>query len=193
MDDYKEYSLAVVEDDKPLRELYRDIFTARFGRIEIFCDGREALDGLRKKPVDLVITDIKMPKLDGIGLVEHISQENLASLTILATGFGNRDDIKRALLANVYDFIEKPVNIDVLINRVSRAMDAIISDRLKSRALTLLLRHLEISNIDINSLSNAEQIKCLKRALELFNVRLTKLDFVETAKTEAARTRASGD
>lgn len=74
-------------------------------------DGKQALDVLAKHHVDIVLTDVMMPVMNGLDLLEEIRKKDPGQLVVIMTGFGEKDIILRALKAKADDFIHKPLNL----------------------------------------------------------------------------------
>lgn len=87
-------------------------------------DGREALELFEKEAVDLVLTDVMMPDMNGLDLLEQIKQRNPDQLVVIMTGFGEKDVILRALKAKADDFIHKPLNLMQLKATVAKALES---------------------------------------------------------------------
>lgn len=86
-------------------------------------DGREALSVFEKLRPHLVITDIRMPHVDGLEVLRQVREIDDAVAVILVTGHGELDVAVRALRRGAYDFLQKPVNADILINTVRRGLE----------------------------------------------------------------------
>ena len=115
--------LALIVDDEPaIRELLKLTLT----RMEVDCvlaaDLKEARALLRSRPVDLCLTDMKLPDGDGLELVSHI-QQHLAQVPVaVITAHGNVESAVQALKNGAFDFVSKPVDLNDLRNLVSTAL-----------------------------------------------------------------------
>ena len=90
-------------------------------------NGKQALDKFREIQAPIVLTDIKMPGMDGIELLQKIKHENPETEVIMITGHGDMELAIRSLKNEATDFITKPINVDALEIAVRRARDKIIT------------------------------------------------------------------
>jgi DNA-binding NtrC family response regulator len=116
--------LLIVEDEIDLLNgLKRTI------AMEIDCEvigtenGKEALDIIRKKPVDLVLTDIKMPEMNGMTLLQEVRKVDPAITVIMMTGFGTIELAVKAIKAGAYDFIKKPFDETALVHQIEKGLE----------------------------------------------------------------------
>ncbi|MBF9016563.1 MULTISPECIES: response regulator [unclassified Oceanispirochaeta] len=79
-----------------------------------FKDGFSALDYLKENPVELVITDIKMPGMNGVELIEKIRRESIPSQILILSGYDDYEYLKKAITLNVVSYLMKPVNVQEL-------------------------------------------------------------------------------
>lgn len=84
-------------------------------------NGQEALSKIEKNPVDLVITDIKMPKIDGIELLRNIVEKNLCSCVVLLSDFSEFSYARQGIILGAFDYMAKPINEDELNSLLERA------------------------------------------------------------------------
>jgi len=115
--------ILIVDDDDGVREMLADFFEVLGFRSIVACNGREALDILDKHQVSLVISDIKMPVMDGIEMLRRIKKRHTDLDVILITGYEpdySRNSVKEA---GASDYIAKPFNIDLIERKVRLIMD----------------------------------------------------------------------
>jgi CheY-like chemotaxis protein len=111
----------IVDDQKAERMLFEVIFedTCRV----ISCrNGREALARLRHQPVDLVVTDLQMPGMDGISLTRHLRRHYPGLPVIAVTARPEYFDMDENLALLFNDFLAKPLNLEILKKKVDRHM-----------------------------------------------------------------------
>jgi DNA-binding NtrC family response regulator len=107
-------TVLIVDDEADIRLLLKDVLAVRY-HILTACDGLEALEYLGETDgaVDLVITDLRMPRLDGIGLVEAIQQHYPRTGVLVISAHGTADEAVQALKSGAYDYITKPLPADL--------------------------------------------------------------------------------
>jgi len=86
-------------------------------------DGRQALEALRQNFYSIFLTDLKMPHLDGMQLIEEIQKQNIPVTVIVMTGYGSVEGAVQAIRMGAYDFLTKPLDIERLQFVVRRALD----------------------------------------------------------------------
>lgn len=90
--------------------------------IEVVCEagnGRDALAYIRKRKVDLVVTDIQMPILDGLSLARALSEEFPEVIVVIVSGFDNFTYAQQAIRYHVFDYLLKPVQADLLMETLN--------------------------------------------------------------------------
>lgn len=111
-------TVLIVEDDPATRRLYKFLLANGGYAVVEADDGLAALELLAERRCDLVITDLNMPRLDGIGLIKAIRRDYPALYVILVTAFGTPDIEKQALRIGANDYLAKPFEYDELARRV---------------------------------------------------------------------------
>lgn len=113
--------LLIVDDAEVIRQLcahaLTDYRTLQAG------SGREALAVLEREAVDLVLTDVMMPEIDGLELLRQIKEKTPNRVVVVMTGFADRETILQALKANADDFVTKPINLLQLRNVLRKALE----------------------------------------------------------------------
>ncbi len=117
------YYVMVVDDEKNTRDGLRLALEAEDRVVVTAADGREALDNIQECSFDVVITDLRMPGLDGLKLLDEIKKRSPETAVIMVSGYGTIDDAVKAMRLGAVDFITKPVNIDELGYRVKKELD----------------------------------------------------------------------
>lgn len=112
------HSILVVDDELLIRDLLYDFFTGQGWDISVAESGERALEILRSRKFDLVLTDIKMPEMDGLALTGHVKESHPEIPVVLMTGFPSVDTAVEALRKKVDDYVIKPFNINQLYKLV---------------------------------------------------------------------------
>jgi len=115
--------LLVVDDEKNAREGLRQALEREDRVVTTAADGREALNLLRERVFDVILTDVRMPHISGMQLLEEIMERSPDTAVILLTGFGTIETAVRAMRQGALDFITKPVNLDEIELRVSKVLE----------------------------------------------------------------------
>ncbi len=98
----------IVDDDEDIRELLTDRLDAVGYETAVAVDGLEGLEAIRKETPDLVFLDIRMPNLDGFGVLEAVRKEGLETVVVVITAHGSVENAVQAMRLGAYDFVEKP-------------------------------------------------------------------------------------
>jgi response regulator RpfG family c-di-GMP phosphodiesterase len=114
--------ILVVDDERVIREILAEFLTLEGFSVHTVEDGEKALTELRLRPYDLLITDLKMPRLSGLQLLERIEAERIGVLTVLMTGFGTVETAIEAMKKGAYDYLLKPFKVEEVIHVVRHAL-----------------------------------------------------------------------
>ena len=118
----EEKTILVVDDEEGVRESVREILTDEGYRVIEASDGSKVLGLIRENRPDLVLLDIWMPELDGIGLLKEIKQREPVVPVIMVSGHGNIHTAVTATKMGAFDFMEKPLSLEGLLTTVRRAL-----------------------------------------------------------------------
>jgi len=115
----------LIEDEESIRRVMSRILKEENDQYQITeaVDGKQGLDLLFKIQFDLVLCDIKMPKMDGIEVLKKANDEMLNIPFIMLTGHGNIETAVEAMKLGAYDFISKPPDLNRLLNSVRHALE----------------------------------------------------------------------
>ncbi|MBI4395504.1 MAG: response regulator [Elusimicrobia bacterium] len=112
----------VVDDEPGFRDMLKWYLSDHDLDVEVAKDGAEAMARAAGGKYSLVITDLTMPKLDGLKLLEEIKQKRPDISVIVVTGFGTVETAVHAMKGGASDFILKPFNLDHLLVRIKEAL-----------------------------------------------------------------------
>ena len=111
----------IVEDDSTIREMVCMILESSGYAAESACDGLEGLERFLATRPDLVILDVRMPRMDGWQTLEEIRRRSDCPVVML-TAFGSTSDLVRGLKAGADDYLRKPFGADELVARVDAVL-----------------------------------------------------------------------
>jgi len=103
--------ILIVDDEQVIRELLSDALSDTGNGINLAESGRAALDAMRAKRIDLLLTDIMMPEMDGLELIRRVRQEFPEVIPMVMTGYATLDTARAAFKEGAYDYVLKPFNI----------------------------------------------------------------------------------
>ncbi|HEY7147994.1 MAG TPA: ATP-binding protein [Gaiellaceae bacterium] len=138
--------ILLVDDDAALLEALPQAILLRMDTITIDTaqSAFDAIERIREVDYDAVVTDIKMPGMDGLALLEEIDQLRPGTPTLLITGHGEHDLAVQALRGGAYDFVAKPIDRDYFIASLERAIQMRRLDREVERQRVALQRHARV-------------------------------------------------
>lgn len=113
----------IIDDEKSIRKTLREILEYENFQVEEAGDGMDALIILQKEKIDITLCDIKMPKMDGIELLEKITTLGIDTQVIMISGHGNIETAVEAVKKGAYDFIAKPLDLNRLLVTLRNAID----------------------------------------------------------------------
>ncbi len=115
-------SVLIVDDEEIIRESLSFVLAKEGYRVAEASNGREAVQRLKEQSFSLVLTDLEMPEMKGIELLEHISRTSPETLVVIITAYGSIDTAIAALRQGAVDYILKPVEFDELLIKVRRLL-----------------------------------------------------------------------
>ncbi|MEP1032094.1 sigma-54 dependent transcriptional regulator [Ekhidna sp.] len=115
--------ILVVDDEKSIRDALSDILSEEKYEVLTAEDGEDGWAKLEQEKIDLVLCDIKMPKMDGMELLNKVSQEGLDVPFVMISAHGTIDTAVEATKKGAYDFIQKPPDLNRILLTVRNALD----------------------------------------------------------------------
>ena len=114
--------ILVVDDEEGARELFSTILTDEGYEVTLANDGEEALALFKNTPFNLVITDIKMPVMDGLQLLQEIRKIGSKTDVIMVTAYGEVESYLKAMSLGAAEYINKPIRIKELKRIVHKVL-----------------------------------------------------------------------
>jgi DNA-binding NtrC family response regulator len=136
---FEKFKILITDDDIDLRELLTEAVKNWGYEVSVARDGDEALRKLRMERFDIVITDLMMPGMDGLALLQKIKDLDKEILVIIITGYATIETAVKAIESGAYDYIAKPFRLDELMIVIKNACER-LRLVLQNRALLEELR-----------------------------------------------------
>ena len=114
----KNLRLLYVEDDVELRNQTKKLFDTIFKFVKVASDGKEALEFYKEDVFDIVISDIKMPIMDGVDLTKEIKKINFNQPVIITSAYNDSEYLLEFINLNVNQFVMKPIKLENLLNSI---------------------------------------------------------------------------
>ncbi len=121
---HQPHRVLVADDDASIRMLLQDFLEGEGLDVSVATDGEQVLQAIEKSRPDLVLMDVRMPKLDGIGVLQAMRTEGKAVPTIVMTAFGGSNLTIQAIQLGAYDYITKPFDIDEISQTIQRFFES---------------------------------------------------------------------
>jgi DNA-binding NtrC family response regulator len=115
--------LLIIDDEKSIRKTLREILEYEKFQVDEAPDGTEGLALISKNKYDVILCDIKMPKMDGIEVLERIIAMSVDAPVVMISGHGNIETAVEAVKKGAFDFIAKPLDLNRLLVTIRNAMD----------------------------------------------------------------------
>ena len=116
-------SILVIDDERSIRNTLKEVLEYEGHQLDLAEDGISGLEMIRDNHYDIVLCDIKMPRMDGLEVLEKIFQVTSDIQVIMISGHGTVDAAVEAIKKGAYDFIEKPLDLNRLLITLRNAMD----------------------------------------------------------------------
>ena len=115
--------ILVVDDEENAREGLSKILSKEGHNVETASNGREAIESIRKTSFDLVITDMRMPQMDGFEVLREIKRLDQNIGVIMITAFGEVESYLEAMNLGAFEYINKPVRVNELKRVIAKVLE----------------------------------------------------------------------
>lgn len=116
-------NILIIDDERPIRSTLKEILEYEKFKVDDAEDGIIGLEKIAKNKYDLVLCDIKMPKMDGLELLEKVQETNPDLAVVMISGHGNIETAVEAIKKGAFDFIQKPLDLNRVLITVRNAVD----------------------------------------------------------------------
>lgn len=115
--------ILIIDDEKPIRRALREILEYEKFEVDEAEDGPSGLEKAKSGEFDIILCDIKMPKMDGMEVLENLQKENIESPVVMISGHGNIETAVEAIKKGAFDFIQKPLDLNRILVTIRNAVD----------------------------------------------------------------------
>lgn len=156
-------TILVVDDEPSIREFLQIMLKREKMLVEVAEDGQQALNLLQGKDFDLVISDIKMPNMDGMELLKKVKEKDPHALMMMITAHGTTESAVEAMKIGAFDFLTKPFKIDDVKVRIKKALENRVLVQENSRMRRELGEKYSFANIVGNADKMHQVFELIKR------------------------------
>ncbi|MBX7095481.1 MAG: sigma-54 dependent transcriptional regulator [Flavobacteriales bacterium] len=117
--------ILIIDDERPIRRALREILEYEKFEVDEAEDGPSGLEQARSGDYDVVLCDIKMPKMDGMEVLDTLQKEGVDSPVVMISGHGNIETAVEAIKKGAFDFIQKPLDLNRILVTIRNAMDRV--------------------------------------------------------------------
>lgn len=153
--------ILVIDDQESIRRTLKDILEYESFEVSLANDGQQGLDLIQKQKFDVILCDIKMPKIDGIEFLETIQKTDDTTPVIMISGHGDIDTAVESIKKGAYDYIGKPIDLNRLLVTLRNALE-----RKTLQVETKQLKRKVNKNKAGEIVGNSEPIKKIKELIE---------------------------
>jgi DNA-binding NtrC family response regulator len=115
--------ILIIDDERSIRNALKDILEMDNHTVALACDGKEGVEAALSGNYDAIFCDIKMPKMDGIEVLDTLAKEGCESSIIMISGHGTIDTAVECIKKGAFDFIEKPLDLNRILITLKNATD----------------------------------------------------------------------
>jgi two-component system response regulator FlrC len=119
----EQQSILLVDDDLEFRKAMKKMFEKSGYTVTVVADGQEALETLSRGTFDLIISDLRMPNLNGLELMEEIKRKQLDTPVIFITAYGEVSSYMDLMNLGAFEYINKPVKGQEILSVAKRALE----------------------------------------------------------------------
>jgi len=119
------HHILIIDDDEIQLQLQRSILLREGFAVHTTADGPQGITIFKKNKIDLVLLDLGLPSMSGIDVLKEIRRYNGKAIVIVVTGYPSVEAIVHAMQAGAHDYIQKPVDVELLLKKINNALYAI--------------------------------------------------------------------
>ena len=165
----KNLSILYVEDEEKVRTQTAKVLSIYFDNIILATNGKEGLEKLKCEKVDIVFTDINMPKMDGLSMIEHIREVDINTPIVVFSAYDNTEYLLKTIEYGIDGYILKPFKFDQFQKTIEKIINKIENQNQQIHIIKLIDGfewHMETLNL----YKNSKQIELTKNETTLFKL-----------------------
>jgi len=175
-------SILYAEDDQLVSQMLSSVLEDYFNCVYVAKDGQEALNIYEKKKVDIILTDIRMPNLDGLELIKTIREKNKAIPIIVCSAHNDTQYLLESIKYKVDRYIIKPIDLDILEDVLEKTLEVLNIKRKVEKLQEELSKQNDFLHMVLNT--QATMIALYNKNLEITFANKTLLDFYACEKLD---------
>lgn len=111
----------LVDDEEEFVSTLAERMEMRGLEVRVALDGSKAIEAIAAKTPEVMVLDLRMPGMDGMEVLEYVKKHKPGIEVIVLTGHGSEKDREQAMRLGAFDYLQKPVGLDPLVNRIRKA------------------------------------------------------------------------
>ena len=115
--------ILIIDDERPIRSTLREILEFEKFKVDDAEDGKTGFELIKKNKYDIILCDIKMPKMDGMEVLEESMKIGIETPFVMISGHGNVETAVEAIKKGAFDFIQKPLDLNRILVTLRNALD----------------------------------------------------------------------
>ena len=118
----KEMKMLLIDDDEWIRDSLSIYFESRGCNLKVLETAEEGIEALKKQDYDIIVTDYRLPGMDGLEFLKQIQDSHPQAMKILITAYRSEDIVSKAIRVGIHDFIDKPFTAKTIEASLSRLL-----------------------------------------------------------------------
>jgi DNA-binding NtrC family response regulator len=118
----KEMKILLIDDDEWIRDSLSIYFESRGCNLKVLETAEEGIEALKKQDYDIIVTDYRLPGMDGLEFLKRIQDSHPQAMKILITAYRSEDVVSKAIRIGIHDFIDKPFTAKTIEDSLSRLL-----------------------------------------------------------------------
>lgn len=188
----KSLSILYLEDEEEIQKQLAESFKRKFGRVYLASNGIEGLELYQNHKPNIIVTDLKMPHMDGLSFIKLIRDKDEVVPIIVITAYGELMNLKKSLELKVDRFIQKPTTMNDLDYALEKATESIIQQK-AIEEYQELFKAIMGSHDEYSIVANVESVLFISLSLLNLIIPIDKNKFIEQHDSFTWKAQNSGE